>query len=371
MSHQRTPLVIDRIVTHPVHIAYPRTIHWGAHSESGADYLIVEIITKDGLSGIAEGTVKINWNGGTLRSLAVVLDEVFAPRLIGVDAGDEAAIDKILQRIPEHRLAKSLIDVACWDLRAQAAGKPLWQLWDGDRDVAVSWTITRQKPIDMAREAAEKIAAHGFRMLKIKTGQGHDTDVQALREIRSAVGDGIRCYADSNGYYKSDDVPRFTAMLKDEGIFLAEDPCYFTPDRSFEDLRRACAVPLMVDHDACLPLDATLFLDRGAEAISVKLEKSGLTDSWRIVHMSKARGAKTHVGFLGETSLGACAALQLAAAIPDRNDWLPAEVTFFLTLPAEFVNEPLSIKDGKIRLSDNPSFGSMVDWKRVTALRPQ
>jgi L-alanine-DL-glutamate epimerase-like enolase superfamily enzyme len=370
MSPQRTPLIIDRIVTHAIHIPYPRTIHWGAHSESGADYLIVEIVTKDGLSGIAEGTVKINWNGATLRSLSVVIEEVFKPRLIGVDAADEMALAKTLRRIPEHRLAKSLIDVACWDLRAQAVGKPLWQIWGGDRNVPVSWTVTRQSPLDMAREAADKIAAHGFRMLKIKTGQGTATDIQALREIRNAVGVDIRMYADSNGAYKPDEIAAFTAVLKDEGVFLAEDPCYFTPDESFEQLRRSCAVPLMVDHDACLPLDATLFLDRGVEAISVKLEKSGLSESWDIVNMSKARGAKTHVGFLGETSLGANAALQLAAAIPDRKDWLPAEVTFFLTLPQEFVHAPLAIKDGEIRLQDEPSFGAMVDWKRVKELQP-
>ena len=314
----QTPLIIKRIATHPVHIPYPRTIHWGAHSESGADYLILEITTADGLSGIAEGTVKINWNGTTLRSLDTVIAEVFAPRLIGLDAADETAIRKVLRRIPEHRLAKSLIDVACWDLRAQAAGKPLWQLWGGDRRVPVSWTVTRQSPLDMARDASDKIDTHGFRMLKIKTGQGVETDVQALREIRRAVGDGIRFYADSNGYYTPAEAPAFTAMLNDEGVFLAEDPCYFTPDSSFETLRQACAVPLMVDHDACLPLDATLFLERGVEAISVKLEKSGLTESWEIVNMSRERGAKTHVGFLGETSLGANAALQLASAIPDR-----------------------------------------------------
>lgn len=366
----RIPLIIDRITTHPVHIPYPRTVHWGAHSENGADYLILEITTKDGLSGVAEGTVKINWNGATLRSLDTVIAEVFAPRLIGLDAADEAAIAKTLHRIPEHRLAKSLIDIACWDLRAQAAGTPLWQLWGGDRTVAVSWTVIKQAPIEMAREAADQIDAHGFSMLKIKTGQGIDTDTRALREIRSAVGDGIPFYSDSNGAYRPEQIPAFTAMLKDEGVFLAEDPCYFTPDRTFEQLRQASALPLMVDHDACLPLDATLFLERGAEAISVKLEKSGLSESWDIVSRSKAHGAKTHVGFLGETSLGAAAALQLAAAIPDRKTWLPAEVTFFLRLPQEYVHRPLAIKDGAVTLTDDAALGAMIDWQRVKALRP-
>jgi L-Ala-D/L-Glu epimerase / N-acetyl-D-glutamate racemase len=366
----RPSLVVRQVVSHPVRIRYPRTIKWGAHSEDCADYLLVEIATEDGLSGIAEGTVKVNWTGTTLRSLAVSIEEVFAPLLIGKDVGDAPAITKALARIPENGLAKALIDVACWDLRAQAEGQPLWKLWGGARTVPLSWTVTRQPPGDMARDAAEKVAAHGFRMLKIKTGQGPETDYAALDEIQKSVGDGIRRYADSNGAYKPGAVPDFTGGLKDRHVFLAEDPCHFTPDDSFERLCQACALPLIVDHDCRSLREAALFLDRGAEAISVKIGKSGFSESWDIIHLAQKRGAKVHVGFLGESSLGALAALQLAAAIPDRDGWLPAEPSFFLTLPEEFVHAPLTIKDGAVVLPDAPGFGQLVDWDRARALRP-
>ena len=73
------PLIVGKVVTHPVRIPYPRTITWGAHSEDCADYLLIEIVTESGLSGVAEGTVKVNWTGTTLRSLAISIEEVFAP----------------------------------------------------------------------------------------------------------------------------------------------------------------------------------------------------------------------------------------------------------------------------------------------------
>lgn len=367
---KRVALPIERIETYPVHIAYPQAIRWAGHTETGADYLILKITTRDGLTGVAEGTSKVNWSGTTLRSLATVIDEVFAPLLIGADASDEAKIAKIVNRVPEHRLAKSVLDVACWDLRAQADGRPLWRIWGGDRTVPVSWTVTRKSPLEMAREVAEKVDAHGFRVLKIKTGQGMETDRQTLREVRSAVGDGVRMYADCNGAYSREEAPAVTAMLKDEGVFLAEDPCRFEPDDSFVALRERCALPLLVDSAAYDPAHIRPFLERGAEAISVKLSKSGMTTAWSIVDRCRAGGAKTHVGFQGETSLGAATALQLAAAMPDRHTWLPAEVTFFLTLPQEFVHTPLVVKDGTIALDDEPGFGSLVDWERVKALRP-
>ena len=112
--------------------------------------------------------------------------------------------------------------------------------------------------------------------------------------------------------------PTYTARLKDHGVFLAEDPCYFAPDASFERLRKACALPLLVDHDCRSLPEASLFLDRGAEALSVKVGKSGFSESREIAPPAHERGAKTHVGMLGESSLGALAALQLASALPDR-----------------------------------------------------
>lgn len=363
------PLVIRSVVTHPVRIPYPRAIRWAGHAETCADYLLIEIVTENGLTGIGEGTVKTNWTGATLRSLAVAIEDIFAPRLLGVDAADETAIGKVLDRIPEHRLAKSMIDVACWDLRAQAAGRPLWQLWGGAPQVAMSWTVTRQQPAEMAREAAEKVAAHGFRTLKIKTGQQPALDFAALDQIRKAVGDGVRLYADCNGAYPASAAADYTAGLKAHGAFLAEDPCRFQPDASFERLRAACALPLLVDHECRSATEAALFLERGAEALSVKIGKSGLTESWTIARLAQERGAKTVVGFFAESSLGALAALQLAAALPARG-WLPAETSFFLSLPQEFVHAPLIIKDGAVTLPDRPGFAGMVDWDRVKALRP-
>ena len=60
----------------------------------------------------------------------------------------------------------------------------------------------------------------------------------------------------------------------------------------------------------------------------------------------------------------------LLAAIPGRDDWLPAEPNFSSTLPQEFVHAPLAIKDGTVVLPDQPGFGQFVDWERVKRLKP-
>lgn len=364
-------LTIDGADLYPVHLPYPKTVQWAGHAEDGADYLILRLKTKDGLAGVAEGSVKVNWAGATLASLTTVLEEVFLPRLIGLDAGDQEALRRILDRIPEHSLAKALIDIACWDLRAQAQGRALWRLWDGDGTVAVSWTVTRAEPGAMAAEATEMVERFGFRTLKVKGGQGMETDFKVLAEIRRGVGDGVELYVDANRAYGADEVPEYTAGLRDFGVVAAEDPCSFRPDAGFASLQRTSAVPLLIDHN-CRNFDAAvLFIGQGAEALSVKLGKSGLSESRDIIAFGADRGVHCHMGFLGESSLGALASLQLAAAMPEPSRWLPAENSFFLTFAEEFVTQPLVVTDGAVTLPDTPSLAALVDWDKVRAFAPR
>ena len=367
---QSPSLTIDGADLYPVHLPYPKTVQWAGHAEDGADYLILRLKTKDGHTGVAEGSVKVNWSGATLASLTAVLEEVFLPRLIGIDAADQDAVKRILTRIPEHSLAKALIDIACWDLRAQAAGKALWQLWGGDGTVPVSWTVTRAEPGAMAADAAQKVEAFGFRTLKVKGGQGMDTDFEVLALIRRAVGDDVAIYVDANRAYGGDEVADYTAGLRDYGVMAAEDPCSFRPDAGFATLQRTAAVPLLIDHDCRNFEAALLFIGQGAEALSVKLGKSGLSESRDIIAFAAERGVHCHMGFLGESSLGALASLQLAAAIPQAVRWLPSENSFFLTFAEEFVTRPLVVTGGAVTLPDTPSLGALVDWDKVRAFAP-
>ena len=58
-----------------------------------------------------------------------------------------------------------------------AAKKPLWKQWGGRQEVDLLWIVTRQAPALMAAEAADMCRRHGLRTLKLKGGQGVDTDL--------------------------------------------------------------------------------------------------------------------------------------------------------------------------------------------------
>jgi mannonate dehydratase len=98
----------------------------------GRNFVTVKVITDEGLYGVGDATV----NGREL-AVATYLTEHVIPTLIG---RDPAQIEDIWQylyrgvywrRGPITMAAISAIDMALWDIKAKAAGMPLYQLLGG------------------------------------------------------------------------------------------------------------------------------------------------------------------------------------------------------------------------------------------------
>ena len=114
-----------------------------------------------------------------------------------------------------------------------------------------------------------------------------------------------------------------------------------------------------------------LFVEHRAKAFNLKLQKAcGYTENWQISKAAAERDCAVNVGLFGESSLGSLAALQLSASLPTRDRCLPAEVSMFLMLPDEYVQEPLKVQGGRIRLPDTPAMSDFVDWAKVKRLHP-
>src|SRR5436190_15205175 len=86
------------------------------------------------------------------------------------------------------------------------------------REVALSWIVSRQSPRLMAEEAADMVRRHGLRSLKLKGGQGRDTDLQVIREVRAAVGDAIELSMDANRAYPPEGIASYVRAIADAGV---------------------------------------------------------------------------------------------------------------------------------------------------------
>jgi L-Ala-D/L-Glu epimerase / N-acetyl-D-glutamate racemase len=342
---------------HFYELPYDREVTWSNAREKSGLFALLKLISDSGHTGIAEGTIKHTWSGVSPRSLAAALEEVIVPALRGVDLADDAAMYAALARIPENRLAKALISNACWTLRAAAAGKPLWQLLGGHGEAEVCWTVTRRAPADMAAESADYCARYGFRTLKVKGGQGIDTDLRALAEIRRAV-PGVALYVDANAAYTRGEAPDYVKRIAQAGATVAEDPSPLAPDAQFEALQRDSPIPILVDGSCTSVRDAELYLARGAKAVSLKPGRVGLSESRRIGERLAAAGRASALGIYAESALGTLVNMHLPAT-------LAAEQSFFLLMRGQVVTQVPAIRGGRLRLAAEPDLSRLVDWQAV------
>lgn len=345
-------------------LPYMREVVWSNAVERAGTFALLELSADNGARGIAEGTLKDTWSGVSPRSLAAALEDVVLPQVREVDLGDAPALGAALARVPENRLAKAMVDGACWTLRAAAAGEPLWRMWGGNPSVELSWTVTRGRPAAMAADAAKACAQHGFRALKVKGGQGVETDARALFEIRAAVGEEVELFVDANSAYRRDEALAYVRRVAEAGARVAEDPCPLRPDAEFEALQQGCGIPVLVDGSCTALREAEQYLGRGARALSLKPGRVGLSESRAIAAAAAARRARTTIGIYAESALGTLVHLQLGAALPQR-ERLPAEQSFFLELRAQVAKHVPEVRAGTIELPAQPDLSQLVDWEAV------
>ena len=348
---------------HTYRLPYARPVRWSDIVEDGALFVLLRLEGEDGAVGVGESTIKATWAGVSPRSLTAALEDLLLPLLKGVDLSDPAPVRRRFDPVPENLAAKALLDNALWDLAAAKRGEPLWKTWGGRKTVDLSWAVTRQAPAAMAKEAIAMVERHGFRTLKVKGGQGIDTDVTGMREIRAAVGGSVSLYVDANSYYSRDQGPDYAKRMADAGAVVVEDPCTLFPDSSFSALQAGSPVPVLVDFNCPSPDTTRLFIERGARAISLKPGRVGLTDGAVIRDLAGQAGCRTVVGLFGESLLGTLSSLQLAATLPP--DALASEVTWYLEMTQQIVVADIVIREGAIALPDTPSLAALVDWDAV------
>jgi len=346
-------------------LPYQREVVWANAVERAGIFALLRLTGDNGSLGIAEGTIKPTWSGVSPRSLRAALEDFIIPRLLSVDVSVPEAVNLALAGIPENRLAKGMADTACWCLRAMTADRPLWRQLGGTPEVDLTWALTRQAPHLMAREAGEMCQRYGFRTLKVKGGQGLETDLAALREIRAAVGEGVALYVDANSAYPATEALSYVRAIAKAGAVVAEDPCPLQPDHGFEALQSEGGLPILVDRNCTSADDARRFLERGAVALSTKPGRIGISEARLIAALAARRGARVAIGLYAESALGTLLSLQQAAALPPDLRLVAAEQTFYLTMTEQVLGRELEIRDGRVTLPAVSDLTTLVDWQKV------
>ena len=202
--------------------------------------------------------------------------------LLGADpVGPEALIARCDAHLQGHVYAKSLIDIALWDLTAKAAGLPLYRLLGGRQMEAAPLyhSITCIAPEEMAR-IARVAHAQGIRQFQAKLGAPSDSlgddweaDVARLKAVREAIGPGPLLYGDWNCGATSLTAIRIGRAVADCDVML-EQPCESI--EACAKVRHATGLPMKLD-ESVHDLESLLTAHRldAMDVACVKLSKFG------------------------------------------------------------------------------------------------
>ena len=138
----------------------------------GRNFVTLKIETDAGLHGLGDGTL----NGREL-SVAAYLNEHIVPCLIGRDAHQIEDIWQFFyrgaywRRGPVTMSAIAAVDTALWDLKAKAAGMPLYQLLGGrSRHEVLVYGHANGRDIEETGDEVARYLEMGYRAIRAQSG---------------------------------------------------------------------------------------------------------------------------------------------------------------------------------------------------------
>lgn len=270
----------------------------------------------------------------------------------------EYALAELADVVGDVRPALCAFDLAFYDLLGLVAKLPLYRLLGGYRHrIQTSVTISRatvQETVQLARDYARQ----GFRILKIKSGQGPEEDVRRMRAVHDALPD-LALRLDVEGGYTVQQALDVARAL--EGwLEMIEQP---TPADDLDMLREVTQrspVPILADESVRGPASALEIASRrAASGLNVKLVAcGGLRCARQMDAIARAAQMATMVGCVHEPGLLIAAGLGFALSSANVH-YGDLDGAFYL------LNDPTVpgylLEDGWLVARDVPGLGCSVD----------
>ena len=281
-------------------------------------YVLVAMETDEGMIGWGEATVVPAWSGETQGGAVALINDYFAPLLIGADLGAFESLLKSMDSVIGNPFTKAAMEMALLDLKGKRERRPVYELMGGERNplkIPIKFSIGLREPDDTAKIAAEKIR-QGFTAIKIKVGPNSDKDLARVKAVREAIGPSIRLNVDVNGGWSAEtaiqEIPRYESF----NLEYVEQP---TPRWDIEGLARVRAavdVPIMADEAVFDFWQAEQVIARkAADLISIYPGKNGgMLRAQKICKLAEDAGIACHLGSNLEWDIGTAAMCHLAAA---------------------------------------------------------
>ena len=216
-------------------------------------WLIVEIFTDDGHVGIGNAAL-------APPITKQVIDLYLKPLLIGADPWN---IEFLWQHMYRKTMAFgrkgvgmaaiSAADIALWDLLGKSAKQPVFRLLGGRTKPRIPVYASRLYSIELSELAAEakRYKKEGYRAMKLRFGwgpsdgaSGMQQNVELVRTVRQAVGDGIDVMADAYMGWTLDYAKRMLRLLEPFNLRWLEEPVIPDDIHGYAELKSHARIPI-------------------------------------------------------------------------------------------------------------------------------
>lgn len=322
---------------------------------------VLRLDTDTGLSGWGEVCPIPHYLPAFANGVPSAIAEMAPETLEITPTGIDAPMRKLDGFLLGHFHAKSIVDMALWDLYGQATQLPLYDLLGGRtrRDMPLYHSITCVAPDEMAAIAKDAYAT-GIRQFQVKLGADADweRDAERLIKVRETVGSGPLVYGDWNCGASRLHATRTGRAVAHLDVML-EQPC-----KTLEDcaaVRQATGLPIKIDEGA---FDLATLLrahELGClDAVALKLSKfGGLSAMRRARDLCVYLGAEICAECTWGSDIVTAAALHFAASTPHGALLNTCDLASYVS-PRLCPDAPTRV-DGRIAPPEGPGLGVTPD----------
>ncbi len=333
-----------------------------------ANFATVELRTDQGIEGIGyAGFVSIEM----LKPLREMLNAL-AERAVGEDPHAVESVSATLLELggfgaPAGLVtsAAAAIDVALWDIKAKAAGQPLFRLLGGGSnrvEAYASGFLWRDYDATRLARKGSELVSQGFRAMKFRMGSAESAaeEVQRMRSLREAVGDEVDLMVDINQGWSVDRAIRVGRSMEECGLFWLEDPIHHQDYDGMARVADALDTPIATGeyHYGIAPF--AHMLQRGSvDIVMVDLLRAGGITHWmKVAHLAECFNRPV-VSHLAPEILAHCVAAAPNGLIVEFMPW---------ALP--LFKQACNIVNGQVVLPEAPGLGLEFDHEAINRLQP-
>ncbi|MGH9736957.1 MAG: L-rhamnonate dehydratase [Candidatus Acidiferrales bacterium] len=216
-------------------------------------WLVVEMFTDNGLVGIGNAALAPQITKQTI-------DAYLKPLLIGADPWNIEFLWQLMYRKTMAfgrkgiaMAAISAVDIALWDILGKSAKQPVYRLLGGRTKQRIPVYASRlySGPLDQLASEAKKYKNEGYKAMKLRFGwgpvdgaDGMQHNVDLVRTVRDAVGDGIDIMADAYMGWTLDYAKRMLPLLEPFHLRWLEEPVIPDDIGGYAELKAAGRIPI-------------------------------------------------------------------------------------------------------------------------------